>query len=409
MLREDSRGSTARKRDALRSLSVTWRDYVDTHAHEGWVVGWIGHWARSPLRPTAVVAAPGAVSDSDRPRVTVVIPCYNYGRFLPDAVASAVEQEGVEVEVVVVDDCSTDGSAEVADRLAQQHSCVTVVRNLKNIGHVRAFNRGYVRATGEFIVRLDADDLLTPGSLRRATALFRAFPDVGLVYGYPRHFSSTVPPAASEAGRLTWTVWSGREWLAERCRVGVNCITTPEAMVRASVMRDVGPLDLTLRFAQDMEMWCRVAAVSDVGRVGGADQALHRDHDGSMSVNEGSGLLVDMWERAHVFDAVFSRVGDRVADAAALEAMARRTLAEESLVRAAHEIDRGRADAEFLEGVIDFARDRYPDWAESHEAQALAARSANPSRRDRAHRMGSAIAHRWKEEVSYAHWVRHGV
>ena len=52
------------------------------------------------------------------PRVSVVIPCYNYGRYLPDAVASALDQDGLDVDVLVVDDASPDDSAEVARRLA---------------------------------------------------------------------------------------------------------------------------------------------------------------------------------------------------------------------------------------------------------------------------------------------------
>src|SRR5689334_2494944 len=72
-----------------------------------------------------------------RPTVSVVIPCYNYGRYLPDAVASALDQTGVDVDVLVVDDASTDGSAEVALELAREDERVDVLLHEENRGHIR--------------------------------------------------------------------------------------------------------------------------------------------------------------------------------------------------------------------------------------------------------------------------------
>ena len=83
------------------------------------------------------------------------------------------------------------------------------------------------------------------------------------MYGHPRHFSTSTAPDAV-IGDISWSIWSGEDWLTERCRRGVNCITTPEAMLRGATMAGVGPLRTELRFAQDMEMWFRVAAVSAV-------------------------------------------------------------------------------------------------------------------------------------------------
>jgi glycosyltransferase involved in cell wall biosynthesis len=216
-------------------------------------------------------------------------------------VGSALAQDEVDPQVIIVDDASTDDSAEVAARFARSDQRVSVVRHLANTGHVQAFNDGLEVATGEFIVRLDADDLLTPGSLARAVALFDAFPKVGLVYGHPVHFTDAVPPGARSTVRR-WRVWRGEDWVAYRCARGVNCITTPEAMIRASVVYSIGGLNTALHFAQDMEMWLRAASVSDVGWIDGADQALHRDHPGSMSATNGSGQLLDLQERAKVFD-----------------------------------------------------------------------------------------------------------
>ena len=239
------------------------------------------------------------------PKVSIIIPCYNYGHFLPDSIGIALAQESVEPEVIVVDDASTDDSAAVAQRFADGDSRVAVLRHQQNSGQVIGFNNGYAAATGEFIVRLDADDMLTPGSLARAVPLFDAFPSVGLVYGHPRHFTTTIPPEPQVGRARSWSIWSGVDWLAERCRRGWNVITSPEVVIRASVMKQIGPLSLRLKFGMDMEMWLRTAAVSDVGRVDGPDQALHRDHPASLSQTVGAGHMLDIRERREVFATLF--------------------------------------------------------------------------------------------------------
>ena len=111
----------------------------------------------------------------DRPTVTVVIPCYNYARYLPQAVASALSQSGVAMDVVIVDDASTDDSLAVARRMSEENGRVRVIGHSTNKGPVQTFNDGLALATGEFLVRLDADDLLTAGSLVRSAAVMRHY------------------------------------------------------------------------------------------------------------------------------------------------------------------------------------------------------------------------------------------
>lgn len=265
-------------------------------------IGQSGHGRRLVSKAHILAPVPGMASGG-RPKVSVIIPCFNYERFLPGSVGSALSQDGVETEVIIVDDASTDHSADIAERYARQDPRVTVIRHGSNVGHIDTFNDGLAAATGEFIVRLDADDLLTPGSLARAVALLDAFPSVGLVYGHPKHFTTGMPPSACTRIR-GWRVWSGEEWVADRCRKGANCITTPEVMVRGSVMLSVGGLSTRLHLAEDMEMWLRVAAVSDVGRVEGPDQAFHRDHPASMTA--AIDQLTDLRARANVFDVLFA-------------------------------------------------------------------------------------------------------
>ncbi|MGM7669384.1 glycosyltransferase family 2 protein [Microbacterium sp. A93] len=310
----------------------------------------LNHRRRIPLmRPHAdhATSAAGVAASQGRGRqstgsetgatATVVILCYNYGRFLPGAVASATEQAGVDVDVVIVDDCSTDDSAEVASRLAAADPRVQLIRHEVNRGPVEAFNRGLKAATGEFLVRLDADDLLTTGSLARAVQLAQEFPSVGLVYGHPIHFTDgqALPPAREQA--TAWTLWPGADWVQARCMDARNVITSAEVVMRSSVVDRVGgQRDLT--HTHDMEMWLRLASFSDVGYVHGADQAWHRDHPASLSARKVD-VVVDLEERRLAFDTLFSGpVGDLEWTRSARDRV-RRALDREVLDLLEHEVD----------------------------------------------------------------------
>lgn len=103
-------------------------------------------------------------------RVSVVIAAWNAAQTLERAVASAVAQEGVEVEVLVVDDCSTDGTAERIDTLARLHASVVPLRTPTNSGPSAARNLGLAAARGDWIAVLDSDDGFEPGRLAALVA-----------------------------------------------------------------------------------------------------------------------------------------------------------------------------------------------------------------------------------------------
>jgi hypothetical protein len=390
------------------NASHAFHEYVDARAIDSRVLPLVGRLGGLIPAKAAVGAGKAPVAPRRRTLVTVVIPCYGYGHFLRGAVASVLGQEAVDVQVVVVDDNSPDDTARITAELAAQDGRVQLVRNPVNVGHVRAFNRGLEESKGEFVVRLDADDLLTPGCLARAVAVFETFPSVGLVYGHPRHFVTPEPPVG-RVGRVSWTVWDGERWLGERCRLGVNCITTPEAMVRASVFDEVGPLDTRLKFAQDMEMWCRASTVSDVAHVTGADQALHRDHEASMSATTGSGLLLDLRERRTVFDVVFDGPGSRLPRAAALHRTARRALADEAIEAAHHVLDRPAPDERYVADLETFAEETSPDALRTGRGARLVRRIEGRERRPEAASILVHAGRSLRNELGYVRWASHGV
>lgn len=283
--------------------------------------------------------------------VTVVIPCFNYEQYLSHAVRSALSQQGVDVDVIVVDDASTDESLGVARAIASGDPRVTVIANEKNSGPVETFNRGLDAATGEFLVRLDADDLLTPGSLARAIAPMRAFPAVGLVYGHPIHFSGDELPKPRTLPKR-WSVWAGDEWLAVRCMDGTNVITSPEVVMRRSVVDVVGG-QRPLAHTHDMEMWLRISAHADVAYVGGVDQAWHREHTRSLS-RKAEDPIVILGEIRDAFDLLFEGLGSSYPNAAELHQNARRAVARQAWAYAGTAFDRGRITPE-AERLVEFA------------------------------------------------------
>ncbi len=367
----------------------------------------------SSQRPKRKVRVRGPASglEADRwPLVSVIIPMYNYGHYLPDAVRSALAQDHVEPQVIIVDDASTDDSKAVADRLAAADPRVSVIALSRNGGPAAAFNRGYAWASGEFVVRLDADDLLTPGSLARSVALFDAFPGVGLVYGHPVHFTG-MPPASARQQVRSWSVWSGTDWIAERCRRGVSCITTPEAIIRGSVLQQAGLLSADIKIATDVHMWLRLAAISDVGRVDGPDQAFYRLHPDSITHRAAYTQMVDLAERKHVFDDFFAGPGKDLSAAAHLHRTVSAQLADEALRQACRAYDRGRTDSVDIDGYLDLALAACPDarslprWHALRRRQLLGPRlAALPP-----FFTAAQISRRVRGQLLYKRWQRTGL
>jgi glycosyltransferase involved in cell wall biosynthesis len=102
--------------------------------------------------------------------VTVIITCYNYGRYLPESLDSVLAQTYKDVDVVVLDDGSTDNTKEVAQQYASKHANVTYVHQ-ENKGIVATRNRAIKLASGDYIIQLDADDWIDPDYVQKTMAV----------------------------------------------------------------------------------------------------------------------------------------------------------------------------------------------------------------------------------------------
>ncbi len=293
-----------------------------------------------------------------RPRVSVVVPCYNYGRYLPDAVGSALDQSGLDVDVLIVDDCSTDDSAAVALRLADADPRVRLLRHETNRGHIQTYNDGLAAVTGDYVVLLSADDLLTPDSLTRAVALMEAHPRVGLVYGPLETFSDAtpVPGGRQDTAAIRWRVWPGADWARRVARSTQNPIYSPEAVVRMAACREVGGYDPDLPHAGDMHYWLRVALGWDVGHVGGAVQARYREHGANMHSRRFASTISQLEQRYAALEP-YLRSSQGRAD---LDRIRRRLFNDPlTVVERLLAVDRWNAELDELIGLCDRC---WPEW-----------------------------------------------
>src|SRR5437868_2369150 len=99
------------------------------------------------------------------PLVSVLVPAFNDAAFLAEALDSVLAQDVYSLEVIVSDDASTDGTLDVARAYAARDGRVRVLVNAENLGMTRNWNRALAEARGEFVLKLDADDAIKPGTL----------------------------------------------------------------------------------------------------------------------------------------------------------------------------------------------------------------------------------------------------
>lgn len=187
-------------------------------------------------------------NDTERPLVSVVIPCFNQGRFLTDSLGSVAGQTYPHREILVVDDGSTDDAAAVAGRFAG----VRCVRQQRH-GTAAARNRGLRESRGRYVLFLDADDRLLPDALATGVGTFVDHPDCGLVYGHVRLFGS----GAAECGCPPQTAVVRAHYRELLTR---NYIWTPGAVLyRRGVIDEVGGFDPRAGGSADFDLNIRIA------------------------------------------------------------------------------------------------------------------------------------------------------
>jgi glycosyltransferase involved in cell wall biosynthesis len=273
-------------------------------------------------------------------RVDVIIPCYNYARFLPQCVQSVLNQPGVDVRALVIDDASSDDTADVAARLAAADGRVHFVRHAQNRGHIATYNEGLAWANGDYLLLLSADDVLTPGALGRAATVLGRHPELSFVYGRAIATPDPNPTRVPDPGEYRYRVVETDRFVRRTCETGANLAPTPTAVVRTTVQHAAGGYKPELPHTGDLEMWVRLAAHGPVGVID-ADQAFYRVHGQNMHKSTYQAARTVFEQHWAAFDIFFRDLGDRFADRDRLQATARRLTALNGLKKAAGLFDRG--------------------------------------------------------------------
>lgn len=198
-----------------------------------------------------------------RPLVSVVVPVYNGAPFLRESLDSILGQRYPEVEVIVMDDASTDDSGAIAEAYADRHADrVRYVRQAANRGQFDNVNDGIALARGAYVGVFHADDVYDPEILARQVEVFERNPDVGAVFTLDRFLDA----AGREYGRLALVpgIPAG-EPLSFRLVLDTilthknRILVGPSALVRRAAYEAVGVNRPEFGIASDLDMWLRVA------------------------------------------------------------------------------------------------------------------------------------------------------
>lgn len=187
-----------------------------------------------------------------RPLVSIVTPSYNQAQFLDETIRSVLSQDYPNLEYLIVDGGSTDGSLEILHRYA--HKLAWWVSE-PDRGQTDAINKGFARAQGEILAWLNSDDTYLPGAISEAVAYLQSHPQAGMVYGD----ANLVDDLGHVIGKFP-----ARQTDYRRLRRGYVHIPQQAAFFRAELWHRVGPLDPTFFFAMDYDLWVRLARISNL-------------------------------------------------------------------------------------------------------------------------------------------------
>ena len=209
---------------------------------------------------------------SGLPLVSIITPSFNQAPFIEATIASVLEQDYPNIEYMIVDGGSTDGSVDIINRFEDQLAWWV---SEKDKGQTEAINKGFARAKGEILAWLNSDDTYEPGAVREADEFLMDNPEVGLVYGD----CNFIDENGNQFGRF-----NAAQTNYEKLRRGYVHIPQQAAFWRAAFWREVGPLDESFYFAMDYDLWVRLAKITRIQYLPGRNWANFRLHNDAKSI-----------------------------------------------------------------------------------------------------------------------------
>ena len=184
------------------------------------------------------------------PKVSIVTPSFNQAPFLEHTLRSVLEQDYPNLEYIVIDGGSTDGSLEIIQKYADQ---LAYWQSQPDQGQTDAINQGFDRASGEILAWLNSDDLLLPGAVNAAARALQAHPEAAMVYGD----ALLINAEGKTIGKFPAAQTDYR-----KLRRGYVHIPQQASFFRADLWQQVAPLDVSFYFAMDYDLWVRLAALA---------------------------------------------------------------------------------------------------------------------------------------------------
>jgi len=212
------------------------------------------------------------------PRVSVLLPVWNGEAFLEPAIESMLRQTLSSFELIVIDDGSTDASAVMAGKFACCDDRVRVMRRAHE-GLSAALNAGIAAARGEYIARMDADDINVPDRLQKQVAYLDAHPACVAVGAW----IDVVDEAGLPLGVKTFS--ERHEQISAALFLGISPIAHPTVVMRRDVLRAAGGYDARTYPSEDLDLWFRLAERGELANLGEA-LLRHRRHKAAIGIRE---------------------------------------------------------------------------------------------------------------------------
>jgi glycosyltransferase involved in cell wall biosynthesis len=180
-----------------------------------------------------------------QPRITIVTPSFNQAKYLPETIESVLNQGYPDLEYIIIDGGSTDGSVDIIKKYASHLSYWV---SEKDAGQSAAINKGFARSTGDLLTWLSSDDILLPHALKHVAAAYSDDP-------HSRWFAGNCFFMDSQ-GRVSSTARAAG-WCSILPRLGVSPLHGPSSFFRRDLLERVGGLDESFHYLLDSELWWR--------------------------------------------------------------------------------------------------------------------------------------------------------